>query len=30
MLRQRRMTPELSDGDLFIKIKEQGNNEYWS
>jgi len=24
------MTPELSDGDLFIKIKEQGNNEYWS
>ena len=22
------MTPDLSDGDLFIKIKEKGNQEY--
>jgi len=30
MIKQRRKTPSLSDGDLFLKIKEEGNKQYWA
>ena len=29
MNEQKLKTPQLSDGDVFLEIKEEGNNQYW-